>query len=120
VEEEIKKNDDRVNLTKIYCKHFCKCHNVPQYKNNIILKVFKRSLVCLTSQKLANHHKIQRVFFKPEITDTIHCIFLKGQQLEVSQIRRWYEYESSSLSPDEQNVPSFSGILSHILFLACV
>jgi hypothetical protein len=20
---------EEVNLTKIYCKHFCKCHNVP-------------------------------------------------------------------------------------------
>jgi hypothetical protein len=26
-----------VNLTKIYCKHFCKCHNVAQC-NNIIIK----------------------------------------------------------------------------------
>jgi hypothetical protein len=25
----IKKNDGEVNLTKIYCKHFCKSHNVP-------------------------------------------------------------------------------------------
>jgi hypothetical protein len=24
-----KENDGGVNLTKIYCKHFCKCHNVP-------------------------------------------------------------------------------------------
>jgi hypothetical protein len=24
-----------MNLTKIYCKYFCKCHSVPQY-NNII------------------------------------------------------------------------------------
>jgi hypothetical protein len=23
-----------VNLTKIYCKHFCKCHDVPQYNSN--------------------------------------------------------------------------------------
>jgi hypothetical protein len=27
--EGIKKNDGGINLTKIYCKHFCKCHNVP-------------------------------------------------------------------------------------------
>jgi hypothetical protein len=26
---EIKENDGRVNLTKIYCEHFCKCDNVP-------------------------------------------------------------------------------------------
>jgi hypothetical protein len=25
-----------VNSTMIYCKNFCKCHNVPWYKNNII------------------------------------------------------------------------------------
>jgi hypothetical protein len=34
---------ERVNLTKIYCKHFCKCHNVPPeqlYDNNF----FKMSL----------------------------------------------------------------------------
>jgi hypothetical protein len=27
--EGIKKTDGGINLTKIYCKHFCKCHNVP-------------------------------------------------------------------------------------------
>jgi hypothetical protein len=27
-----------VNLAKIYCKHFCKCHNVPQYHNNMVIK----------------------------------------------------------------------------------
>jgi hypothetical protein len=26
----------RVNSTMIYCKNFCKCHNAPQYANNII------------------------------------------------------------------------------------
>jgi hypothetical protein len=25
----IKENDGGVNLTEIYCKHFCKCHKVP-------------------------------------------------------------------------------------------
>jgi hypothetical protein len=25
---------ERVNSTTIYCKNFCKCHNVPQYNNN--------------------------------------------------------------------------------------
>jgi hypothetical protein len=25
----IKENDGRVNSTMIYCKNFCKCHNVP-------------------------------------------------------------------------------------------
>jgi hypothetical protein len=25
----IKENDDGVNLTKIYRKYFCKCHNIP-------------------------------------------------------------------------------------------
>jgi hypothetical protein len=24
----IKENDGEVNLIKMYCKHFCKCHNV--------------------------------------------------------------------------------------------
>jgi hypothetical protein len=27
--EGIKENDKEVNLTMIYCKHFCKCHNLP-------------------------------------------------------------------------------------------
>jgi hypothetical protein len=27
-----------VNLTMIYCKHFCKCQMYPQYNNNMILK----------------------------------------------------------------------------------
>jgi hypothetical protein len=26
---EIKKNDAGANSTTIYCKNFCKCHNVP-------------------------------------------------------------------------------------------
>jgi hypothetical protein len=30
--EEIMKNDRRMNLTKIHCKHFCKWHNVPPVK----------------------------------------------------------------------------------------
>jgi hypothetical protein len=25
----IKKNDEGVNITNIYCKHFCKYHDVP-------------------------------------------------------------------------------------------
>jgi hypothetical protein len=39
---EIKKNDGGVNLTRISCKHFCKCHNEPpvkQYDNKKILNV---------------------------------------------------------------------------------
>jgi hypothetical protein len=27
----IKETDGGVNSTTIYCKNFCKCHNVPQY-----------------------------------------------------------------------------------------
>jgi hypothetical protein len=27
-----------VNLTMMYCTNFCKCHHVPQYNNNMILK----------------------------------------------------------------------------------
>jgi hypothetical protein len=39
-EGEIKEDDGGVNLTKIYYKHFCKCHNVhPQYNCNIIIKL---------------------------------------------------------------------------------
>jgi hypothetical protein len=34
-EEGIKENDGRVNLIMIYCKNFCECHIVPQYKNNL-------------------------------------------------------------------------------------
>jgi hypothetical protein len=37
----IKENDgikEGVNSTKIYCKNFCKCHNVPQYDNSMIIK----------------------------------------------------------------------------------
>jgi hypothetical protein len=32
-----------VNSTMIFCKNFCKCHNVPQYNNNIIKKEKKVS-----------------------------------------------------------------------------
>jgi hypothetical protein len=29
----------QVNLTKLYCKHFCKCHNEPpQYNSNMTRK----------------------------------------------------------------------------------
>jgi hypothetical protein len=34
----IKENDGGVNWTKVYCKHFCKCHSEPQHNNNIIKK----------------------------------------------------------------------------------
>jgi hypothetical protein len=51
---KIKEKDEGVNLTKIYCNHFCKCHKVPWYKYNIInfkkvkmdyVKIFK-AVVC--------------------------------------------------------------------------
>jgi hypothetical protein len=32
-EGRIKENDGGVNSTTIYCKNFCKCHNVPQQNN---------------------------------------------------------------------------------------
>jgi hypothetical protein len=28
---------EEVNSTMIYFKNFCKCHNVPQYNNNMII-----------------------------------------------------------------------------------
>jgi hypothetical protein len=28
-----------VNLVKIHCKYFCKCHNVPPYSNNMAIKI---------------------------------------------------------------------------------
>jgi hypothetical protein len=37
---EIKEYDGR-NEFKIYCEHFCKHHNVPQYNNNIIKNKIK-------------------------------------------------------------------------------
>jgi hypothetical protein len=38
-EREIKeKNGGGMNLTMIYCKNFDKCHHVPQYNNNMIMK----------------------------------------------------------------------------------
>jgi hypothetical protein len=33
-----------VNLTKIYCKQFCKCHKVPQYNNMMIIIKIKSKL----------------------------------------------------------------------------
>jgi hypothetical protein len=32
--EGIKQNDRGIEF-KIYCKHFCKCHNAPQYNKNM-------------------------------------------------------------------------------------
>jgi hypothetical protein len=33
---------ERVNSNMIYCNNFGKCHNVPQYNNNmIIIKIYK-------------------------------------------------------------------------------
>jgi hypothetical protein len=29
---------EEVDSTMIYCEHFCKCHNVPQCKNNKMIK----------------------------------------------------------------------------------
>jgi hypothetical protein len=39
-----------LNLTEIYCKHCCKCHNVPQYNNNMIIKNTKN----LKKESLSN------------------------------------------------------------------
>jgi hypothetical protein len=36
---EIQEINGGVNSTRIYCKSFCKCHNVPQYNNNMIIKM---------------------------------------------------------------------------------
>jgi hypothetical protein len=36
--EEIKENDGGAEFDKLYCKNFCKCHNVPPYNNNVIIK----------------------------------------------------------------------------------
>jgi hypothetical protein len=33
----IKENDEGVNLTKVYCKHFCKFTRYLQYNNNMII-----------------------------------------------------------------------------------
>jgi hypothetical protein len=30
-----------INLTKIYCKHFCECHNVLPVKQYMIIKINK-------------------------------------------------------------------------------
>jgi hypothetical protein len=30
-----------MNLTMIYCRNFCKCHNVPQHNNNMITNNIK-------------------------------------------------------------------------------
>jgi hypothetical protein len=39
----IKEKDGGVNLTKIYCKNFCKCHKVSLYNYNMLTnKIFKR------------------------------------------------------------------------------
>jgi hypothetical protein len=32
-----------VNLTKIHCKHFCKCHSVPQY-NKMMIKFLEEPM----------------------------------------------------------------------------
>jgi hypothetical protein len=37
-EGEIKENDRGGKFNKIYCKHLCKCHNVPQFNTNMIIK----------------------------------------------------------------------------------
>jgi hypothetical protein len=48
-EGEVKENDEGVNLTGIYFKHFCKCHNVPPvqqlYDNKNIKKERKANVV---------------------------------------------------------------------------
>jgi hypothetical protein len=32
-----------VNLTKMYCKHFCNCHTVPQYNNNMVINSYHKN-----------------------------------------------------------------------------
>jgi hypothetical protein len=42
-----------VNLTKMCCKHFCKCHNVPQYRNNVIRKkIFLKKMQYIFCRKM--------------------------------------------------------------------
>jgi hypothetical protein len=48
----IKDHDGGVNSNVIYCKNFCKCHSVPQYNDNMIIKNFvKRRTVAVTYWK---------------------------------------------------------------------
>jgi hypothetical protein len=35
--EKRRKMGVAVNLTKVYCNHFCKCHNSPQYKYDMLI-----------------------------------------------------------------------------------
>jgi hypothetical protein len=38
----MKENDGGVNSTITYYKNFCKCYNVPQHNNNMIIKIKKK------------------------------------------------------------------------------
>jgi hypothetical protein len=42
-EKRIKENNAGVNLTMIYCKNFCKCHNVPPVQQQYGKKFLKRN-----------------------------------------------------------------------------
>jgi hypothetical protein len=39
-----------VNLAKIHCKHYCKCHSVPQYNNNNVIIKKERGRLCNRAQ----------------------------------------------------------------------
>jgi hypothetical protein len=61
-----------VNLTKTYCKHVCKCHNVPSVHNNMrfkklkLLKFYKKRLTSIAFNKLR--------FFSNFKQDWILCV----------------------------------------------
>jgi hypothetical protein len=48
-----------VNSVKLYCKHICKCHNVPPY-TTIVYKCKKKKKKCLVGHQAAQKSEILR------------------------------------------------------------
>jgi hypothetical protein len=36
-----------ITSTMVYCKHFCKCHNVPLYNNNKYIHIYVLEVVTI-------------------------------------------------------------------------
>jgi hypothetical protein len=53
-----------VNSTKIYCKDICKCHSVPQYNNNMIIKKGKKNNQTAKSYLHTKSQKMTRNLMK--------------------------------------------------------
>jgi hypothetical protein len=75
--EGIKENDRRVYSTMIYliyCKNFCKCHNVPQHKNNNLKKCLPMVLEARSSSPCMGGFLVRTLVLFTSSYGILQCI----------------------------------------------